>query len=1610
MKQKYHEQILTTANKLKATFFDKLEKRNQDIVNKFEEKADWGGFNIEGITKELGPSEDSINILDWAAMICSSQFQESYRFNFFASARSMERKLKIKKDPEKELEQYIQCAQFQVIPNKSLVTYLNSLAKAKHKGLPIEKVIVEWLEYSTDSKYDRRSMYMGLLNEKICTSFEKIAKAWKDEDFIQKIISSILHNYQKEALDDEFWTYFESEIAECISNDIALQQWATNFIPEFNYSDQLVLWLNILEKSSCLEFLKNKTNTDYTFSWLDNIQQLIKEESFKSTAAVNWLVKNIEHFTELFGDKTLKISGTTDLKAVSTFINAGVKLEPIDGEWRMHKASDWESSVEDKSIEALIKHPELKEALKNAIKMKVEFDEYDASWISQYGEEWAKLLGEKKQIESIFTLAEYFNRIETFSFQIDRFDQKPMEDFDKAIQHSGTADFLMNTLRLGLMDEWGWEALDKIQEELPKPIRENEIDGAFPYLCINADCIKKIIVIGPEGEICRLDKPGSFTESASAMRYVDGDVLYTNDKEKDFKKYWVSNPEKESKIGITTGKNRFTVKTPKGKVHEFDLGVIDKGAARIKAKHESRYFFSNGEKCWSCDYVYNKENKQVYVNNEFNPDTGKFLDEGSPLEWITSKIGDDDSMYRFCEYYPVPRTLTASPLGIKDGQYGLRLWREDKDFVMIEDNSGQSIKWKESRKDLDYALIPHGFLSLPERDKQSILLQEGYRLNIIDKESHACILPQNNRNKWWADEWLPIRWWHMFTPRDSEGSKALANCTKDQAQQLLNLALQTTGERTLRDLFEDDDFMIDQIQTVFPQITNKRLIKGIAGILKVAVRCEKDIAVIKARIKRVEKEAQEAEEKEDKKEPEIDPDKITDYDVEELGKYLKNRKRGTDYEYFFEQSMDSAYDFLNDENKEDGYYELTNSHINWPMLAKVAGSALFRALTSGESEDTKSEYTTGLWVWAESELLQNFSDYRIYEADITFDYNKVQFESRYFGFANGKSRYVICEYGSPNDKHLVIEKSVNGTFTDIPETNILWEVTEDTLSLKPQTITDTIDYIEENGYPEFNQEAVKAISKETAIDYATAALMWTNSIYSEKEDGTFMKTIKVKRAEEDTAKWELFQRFDEDKNILLDKAMNYFELKVLLSKLLPPNPITLYTPLKEDENGESAVGHFIKVWKEHVGLRRPLDSDLMQRLKKDFQDPNGLFFYDVKVLENPSAYNGLAVDEKWVMRPYEKFPSISDWDHGSVPGGEPKMAIQYSSSHRVGANVAFTGFDFKRFMKLLSWAHLEMPANFAQDKQLCKSAELIAERLKNPDLLMLAGAVNLVEKENKDVTDEFNELIKPFEAEPYKPTYGKLEEWGHFDFSYAEGYDRGDIVVTWPVEKKNGIFIAFRPAQINSGEKLDKIAHELGIYDVFKRGQSFCACGLNFGRNTTRDITSLPHFLLWNSEGFKKILDIYKQENHPTDKFYADPLFSVPELVKEVQEKLDISENSARLFLQIIALPDPNQVRVMRYNNWKKAVYQKAEDELKNKELVKVMNISRTKRLVFMSGGIDIPSPPAAPLESYKTALYGLEYDKKKRPDAPYGMILPQRPLNEIFKDAWKMYKNGDFR
>ncbi|MFE1593522.1 hypothetical protein [Nocardia sp. NPDC058705] len=135
--------------------------------------------------------------------------------------------------------------------------------------------------------------------------------------------------------------------------------------------------------------------------------------------------------------------------------------------------------------------------------------------------------------------------------------------------------------------------------------------------------------------------------------------------------------------------------------------------------------------------------------------------------------------------------------------------------------------------------------------------------------------------------------------------------------------------------------------------------------------------------------------------------------------------------------------------------------------------------------------------------------------------------------------------------------------------------------------------------------------------------------------------------------------------------------------------------------------------------------------------------------------------------------------------------------------------------------------------------------------------------------------------------------------------------------------------------------------------------------------------------------------------YEADPRHSVPELVERVSAAIGASPDAAALYLQLLTLARPTDRAVRRFNNWTPTRHKKAQAELVARRLVVEDKRARAGRTAFIPGPWTAKmTPPHLPLETAKLDRHLVRIDDKDI-IGPYAVLLPPRPLHEMFEDAW---------
>lgn len=155
---------------------------------------------------------------------------------------------------------------------------------------------------------------------------------------------------------------------------------------------------------------------------------------------------------------------------------------------------------------------------------------------------------------------------------------------------------------------------------------------------------------------------------------------------------------------------------------------------------------------------------------------------------------------------------------------------------------------------------------------------------------------------------------------------------------------------------------------------------------------------------------------------------------------------------------------------------------------------------------------------------------------------------------------------------------------------------------------------------------------------------------------------------------------------------------------------------------------------------------------------------------------------------------------------------------------------------------------------------------------------------------------------------------------------------------------------------------------------------------------------------FAEFIKRFSQTPVPQGGYETNPTFSAPELIGAVQERLDLSENEAVLYLQTLTLLQPTAKNIQLWNDWSAAVYKKTAAALTERGLLLQAKRSRAGRAYFLPGGWVEQKAPFLPFESWKASLYGISPQTRLRP----GQFFILTPSHQLFQRAWQRVTSGD--
>ncbi len=293
----------------------------------------------------------------------------------------------------------------------------------------------------------------------------------------------------------------------------------------------------------------------------------------------------------------------------------------------------------------------------------------------------------------------------------------------------------------------------------------------------------------------------------------------------------------------------------------------------------------------------------------------------------------------------------------------------------------------------------------------------------------------------------------------------------------------------------------------------------------------------------------------------------------------------------------------------------------------------------------------------------------------------------------------------------------------------------------------------------------------------------------------------------------------------------------------------------------------------------------------------------------------------------------------------------------VGKIDAFDDRAMLAGIQAVCWLGTQLPAGDARRAAVPALYAKIVARLANPELLVYSGSPER----------------RPLEGGSPHRCY----DWRGNEL--REGVDTGALV-----DSQN--YLYFRPAKL--ADEADLVRARAGA-ELHYPNQTFPWSGL---------------FHAWRviaSPGVVALVERAGKPAIPAGSYELDPRRSVPALVAEVAQHHGLPETAATLYLQLLALVDCGDTWLRQVNAWSKREHDRAGDALVAAGLVTSGKQLRANRKLALPGTWEPLFPPHPAIERNKLALYDAHMDGKGLA-APLGRVLPLRPIDELFAEAWR--------
>lgn len=907
---------------------------------------------------------------------------------------------------------------------------------------------------------------------------------------------------------------------------------------------------------------------------------------------------------------------------------------------------------------------------------------------------------------------------------------------------------LGRTLRAGIFDELGWEALDRAAEELtPAKGKKLSLGGTWPHMILSDGV--KVIVVSPSERVLEHSLRIPQKAELEDLRYVDGELLVVyRASGKEPMGYWSGSATKKRSI---SGSSWYSLSVGQWAWQLPDGGVTEGGTALSVGDTKlegQQQLLCDGETCWVPVW---RDGEQKL--RELDPRTGQ-LGRYSLPAWLEAFVSEGQRIqHASCELLPLPKGIAHSPLGAADGKVGWRVRRSGGDAVNDDVEHGSADGGQFECQAMDgrrwEGLVgnqrPSALLQLPGGEGTLPVVGRGwydwdstchYDLYAPDGKHRACVVRQESLDyRLGSPVIAPRTYWHLYAYRDEAGSVALRKVPDETLGKLFEEAVKEwrgaePDVRKNQRLEKTEAGVKKQLKGV----THPRLIRGVTGVLAVAAQCQLacEGLVTDRNPENAAALAEVAGLPEDEAVREAVPALAGGWGSGSFGSHVRGVSALC----------------------EKSEVALVDTSVGWWKVLGRLGGVAFASVAFGTSDEHRETQRGVLRTFLDTPFVDEPERLRIQEGELKAD--KLPFapdeEDWEKAVAWWKESFYYVSQTSDywnDDSFTVVEYAPDRDFRLLPGVKVTEErrltAGRDSVYLRA-----FLEAAQEKGPLAWDPAVPERLAALTGLTPAEAALLWMGLPNLDSYDHHFLpkalrEQVGLKATEANVARQSL-QELDRQK------------IEEVFDATLPAQPADLWNPLGAGpEDPESPVARFGAAWVERFGRRVAVPPELVAELEAELK-PSVRPVTVCGWLEAPAAAPELTRDAQWELTQNDDLVA------------------------KAKAEPYFTGEVLETCALYLPYLASFVPVGAPFRARLPELLELVRARLANKDLLL--GGVGWSEYDYDEKKSKA--FIESLPGKPYVPA-GKKKK------VKQTSRDTGTLVVM--LNEYESVNMAFRPTR-----------------------------------------------------------------------------------------------------------------------------------------------------------------------------------------------------------------------